>query len=171
MKIQEILTEAHHGVLMTLPFGPWQVQIDSHAYATIPHRGIPLESFVGIVSYMCSLPDVLPTIPVGKGAYFQDTNTAISIYVTRVADDTVRVETVLDRTMKPKQPLFRRPVPHWSPNPAKKRVTDKTMQAIQKTTQQRGRDAVAQDAELIQPLTVMNRAQRREFEKKLRRSK
>jgi hypothetical protein len=45
------------------------------------------------------------------------------------------------------------------------------MQAIQKTTQQRGRDAVAQDAELIQPLTVMNRAQRREFEKKLRRSK
>lgn len=171
MRINEILTEAHHGILMTLPFGPWKVQLDSHAYATIPYRKIPLESFIGIVSYMCSLPDVLPTIPIGKGAYFQDTNTAISIYVTRVAENVVRVETVLDRTMKPKQPLFRRPVPHWEPEPGVKRTDPKVMQAMQKLAQERGRDAVAQDAELIQPLTMMNRAQRREFEKKLRRSK
>jgi len=168
MRIKEILTEAHHSIILTMPIGPWKVQIDSHAYATLPARNIPLENFTNMISYMCYLPDVLPTIPVGRGAYFQDTNTAISIYVTRVADNVVRVETVLDRTMKPKQPLFRRPVPA----PDMKNLKPVDYSAIKADVQARGRDAVSQDLEkTLQPITPVNRAERRKFAKVMRRLK
>lgn len=168
MKINEILTEAHHSILLTLPIGPWKVQIDSHAYATLPARNIPLENFTNMISYMCYLPDVLPTIPVGRGAYFQDTNTAISIYVTRVSDNVVRVETVLDRTMKPKQPLFRRPVPA----PDMKNLKPVDYGSMKADVQARGRDAVSQDIEKnLQPIMPVNRAERRKFAKVMRRLK
>jgi hypothetical protein len=168
MKIQEILTEAHHSILVTMPIGPWKVQIDTHAYATLPARDIPLENFTNMISYMCYLPDVLPTIPVGRGAYFQDTNTAISIYVTRVANNVIRVETVLDRTMKPKQPLFRRSVPA----PDMKNIKPVDYGSIRDAVKTQGRDAVSQDMEKnLQPLMPVNRAERRKFSKVMRRLK
>jgi hypothetical protein len=168
MRLKEIISEAHHSILVTMPIGPWKVQIDSHAYATLPARNIPLENFTNMISYMCFLPDVLPTIPVGKGAYFQDTNTAISIYVTRVSNNVIRVETVLDRTMKPKQPLFRRAVP--APDMTNIKPVD--YGSLKADVKARGRDAVSQDIEKnLQPIMPVNRAERRKFSKLMRRLK
>ena len=165
MKVHEILLEAHHSILTTFPAGPWKVEIDSHATVSLADRNIPLHKFTAMITYMCSLPDVLPTVPVGRGAYFQDTNTRISIYVTRTADKTVRVETVLSPTMAPKAPLFRRPVPDWQPKGRK----PNDLPAMQADIKARGRDAVSQDLEQLRPLMPVNREQRRQFAKKMRR--
>lgn len=167
MKIKEIIFEAHHSIIATFPSSKWKVEIDSHAMVSQVDRNIPLHQFTNMITYMCSLPDVLPTIPVGRGAYFQDTNTRVSIYVTRTADKTVRVETVLSPTMKPKAPLFRRPVPAWTPKGYKPDDYG-TMQA---DIQARGRDAVSQDLEQIKPFMPVNRQQRRQFAKQMRRFK
>jgi hypothetical protein len=167
MKINEILTEAHHSIMASFPAGAWKVEIDSHAMVSQVDRNIPLHKFTSIITYMCSLPDVLPTIPVGRGAYFQDTNTRISVYVTRTADKTVRVETVLSPDMKPKAPLFRRPVPDWQP----KGYKPDNLTPMQADIKARGRDAVSQDLEQLRPLMPVNRAQRRQFAKTMRRFK
>jgi hypothetical protein len=167
MKVHEILNEAHHSILTTFPAGPWKVEIDSHAVVSRAERNIPLHIFTAIITYMCSLPDVLPTIPVGRGAYFQDTNTRISIYVTRTADKTVRVETVLSPAMRPKAPLFRRPVPAWQPKGHK----PDDLAPMQADIKARGRDAVSQDLEQLKPLMPVNREQRRQFDKIMRRVK
>jgi hypothetical protein len=167
MKVHEIINEAHHSILASFPAGPWKVEIDSHAMVSQVDRNIPLHIFTAIITYMCSLPDVLPTIPVGRGAYFQDTNTRISIYVTRTADKTIRVETVLSPAMMPKSPLFRRPVPAWQP---KGRQPD-DLAPMQADIKARGRDAVSQDLEQLKPLMPVNREQRRQFAKQMRRVK
>ena len=167
MKVHEIINEAHHSILASFPAGPWKVEIDSHAMVSQVDRNIPLHIFTAIITYMCSLPDVLPTIPVGRGAYFQDTNTRISIYVTRTADKTIRVETVLSPAMMPKAPLFRRPVPAWQP---KSRQPD-DLAPMQADIKARGRDAVSQDLEQLKPLMPVNREQRRQFAKQMRRVK
>jgi hypothetical protein len=161
MKISEIILEAHHSILATTKIGPWNVQFDSHAFASIANRGIPPEDYTNIASYMCFLPDVFPTVPVGRGAYFQDTNTRISIYATRVTKDTIRIETVLGPDMQPKPPLFRRPVP---PSTVKhKNPLD--LSQLRARTQVLGRDAVSQELEKIKPLMPVNRAERRKFSK------
>ena len=167
MKVHEILNEAHHSILTSFLAGPWKVEIDSHALVSRAERNIPLHTFTAIITYMCSLPDVLPTIPVGRGAYFQDTNTRISIYVTRTADKTVRVETVLSPSMRPKAPLFRRPVPAWQPKVHK----PDDLAPMQADIKARGRDAVSQDLEQLKPLMPVNREQRRQFDKIMRRVK
>jgi hypothetical protein len=167
MKVREILNEAHHSIIATFPAGPWKVEIDSHAIVSQVDRNIPLSAFTAMITYMCSLPDVLPTIPVGRGAYFQDINTRISIYVTRTADKTVRVETVLSPTMAPKAPLFRRSVPAWQP---KDRQPD-DLTPMRADIKARGRDAVSQDLEQLKPLMPVNREQRRQFAKQMRRVK
>jgi hypothetical protein len=164
MRFKEIISEAHHSILSTTRIGPWNVQFDSHAFVTIADRNIPPEQYTNIVTYMCFLPDVLPTIPVGRGAYFQDTNTKISVYVTRVSVDTVRVETVLGPDMPPKPPLFRRPVP---PSSVKHKKLD--LSRLRADTQARGRDAVSQDMEKLQPMVPRNREERRRLDKAMRR--
>jgi hypothetical protein len=168
MRAKEITQKpkAHHSILMTLPCGAWKAQLDSHAYVTIPYRGIPLEKFVNIINHMCAYPDVLPTIPIGRGAYFQDTNSKISVYVTRISTDTIRIETVLDPSMRPKPPLFRRPVPAWQPTG--KRLDPAVAKSLQAQTQAQGRDAASQQAELMKPLIPVNRAERRALSRAVR---
>jgi hypothetical protein len=148
MKITEIITEAHHSRLVTHKMGDWTVHFDSHLMATIPDRQIPLEDVVNITTYAClRYADELRTIPRGKGAYFQDTNTLISIYIRRNQHypNEITVETVLSPDMKPTPPLFRRPIPSHGLTIDKQH--QKTMDYYRQQTQARGRDAVSQDLE------------------------
>jgi hypothetical protein len=168
MKVSDIITEAHHSIMATRTIGQWTVQIDSHAFVSAIDRNVPMEVFSSMISYMCFLPDVLPTIPVGRGAYFQDTNTKISLYVTRIANNTIRIDTVLAPTMKPKAPLFRREIPAMKLKPSQKPMDTSQLRSKTKTL---GRDAVSQDIEQLTPLLPANREQRRLFAKKMRRLK
>ena len=146
MKIQDII-EAHHSRLITHQMGDWTVHFDSHLMATIPDRRIPLADVVNIISYACLLVPELKTIPRGKGAYFQDTNTLISIYIRRNQHypNELTVETVLSPDMRPTPPLFRRSVPPHDMKVPKGH--DKMMDYYHKKSQQYGRDAVSQDLE------------------------
>jgi hypothetical protein len=169
MKISEIITEAHHSILTTINIEPWRVQIDTHAFANMAARGISLRNFTSIVSYACTFPDILDTIPIGKGAFFQDINTMISVYLHRLSENEIRVETVLSPDMKPKPPMFRRPVP------IDNRKDDPKIQRkqafIAQKVQQQGVDAVSQKLSTIGPISTMNRANRREFSRFLKRKK
>ena len=168
MKITEIIQEAHHSITKTTKIGPWTVQIDSHALVSIAHKGVKLSDFTNIVTYSCLAPDIYQQVPVGKGVYFQDVNTLVSIYVTRVSDDTLRVETVLPPSQKPKPPFYRRPVPSSDRQDSQ---VEKTLQAMQAKTQALGRDAVSQELERITPaMNNLNREQRRRLQKMSRRA-
>ena len=171
MRATEFITEAHHSILAVMKLGPWRVQIDSHALASAANRGVDTADFTNIINYAAQIPNTLSTIPIGKGAYFQDINTMISIYVHRISQDEIRVETVLGPDMSPKPPMFRRPVPkhNLKPIPGEKQAREWWGQQ----TQQHGRDHVSQELANRNSIrnsimNTMNRADRREF---IRRAK
>ena len=142
------------------------MQLDTHAIASQASRGIELADFTNIITYACFISDMLSTIPIGKGAYFQDVNTLISIYLTRLGKDEIRVETVLGPDMHPKQPMFRRPVPPH--NMPRSSTVRKTQSSMAKAAQEHGRDFVSQRIADLAPVVVhattgMNRADRRAF--------
>lgn len=168
MKSYEFLKEAHHSIVATSKIGPWNVQIDSHAMVTLPERDISVATFSNIITHMCFMPNLLDSIPIGRGAYFQDTNSLVSLYLTRVGGDTIRVETALSPDMKPKPPLFRRPVPVSTIKSSKK--DKEAAKLIRAKTLSHGRDAVSQDFEKNMS-TPLNREQRRSMQKRIRRSK
>ncbi len=170
MKILEIIQEAHHSIINTIKMGRWTVHLDSHAMVSVAHKGVSLEHFSNIISYSCFLPNVYETVPIGKGVFFQDVNTMISIYVHRLAENELRVETVLPPSEIPKPPMFRRPVPITDQKPTSK-IT-KSMNAMRAASQERGRDAVSQDLEKLAPIYQnLNREERRKMYKMMRRSK
>jgi len=170
MRASEFITEAHHSILKTMTIGPWSVQIDTHAVVSMASRGISPIDFSNIITYACIYPDVAATIPLGKGAYVQDTNTLVSVYLHRLSENEIRVETVLGPDMKPKPPMFRRPVPNTiNKNVGAKfqQSQDKMAQAVQKY----GRDAVSQEMSNYAPLLSMNRADRRALMRSAKRKK
>lgn len=167
MRIKEILTEAHHSIVKTLQIGPWQVQVDSHFLVSLAHKGVDIKTATSIVTYSALQPDIYQTVPVGKGVFYQDVNTMVSIYVHRVNQNTIRVETVLPPSEIPKPPMFRRPVP---PNETPRmRAVDRNIEFMRKQTQLRGRDAVSQDLEKTIPYQNLNRAQRRQLFKPVKK--
>jgi len=168
MKISELLCEAHHSLFHTQEIGPWKVLIDSHFIVSLAHKGVRLEDASHILAYSCVLPDVWQTVPIGKGAYFQDANTWISLYIKRIGPNELRLETVLPPSEKPKPPMFRRLVPKSTYTIKPK--DQKMISQMGAETKLRGRDAVSQEIENLLN-TPMNREQRRRLEKRLRTKK
>lgn len=170
MRANEFITEAHHSILYTMSLGPWRVLVDSHAVVSMVARNVSLIDFSNIITYACVYPDVAATIPLGKGAYVQDINTMVSIYLHRLSENEIRVETVLGPDMKPKPPLFRRSVP----NTGNKKIQPKFQQMQAKLAQDiqlHGRDAISQKISAVAPLSSMNRADRRAFDRFRKRKK
>lgn len=173
MRAKEFITEAHHSIMKTFPIGKWKVLLDSHAFVSVATRNIPMRNFTNIITYACIYPDIVDTIPIGKGAYFQDVNTMISVYLHRLSENEIRVETVLSPDMKPKPPMFRRPVPI---NTEKEDPTViKGQELMAKRVQQHGpegRDVVSKEIESdITPWLNLGRAERRALDRKLKRKK
>ena len=170
MRANEFITEAHHSILKTMTIGQWRVLIDSHAVVSMAARNVSPIDFSNIITYACIYPDVAATIPLGKGAYVQDINTMVSVYLHRLSENEIRVETVLGPDMKPKPPLFRRSVPNTiNKNVGAKfqQSQDKMAQAVQKY----GRDVVSQKMSTYAPLLSMNRADRRAIMRSAKRKK
>ena len=169
MRATEFVTEAHHSILKVMQMGQWRVHIDSHAMVSAAARGVDAADFSNIISYATHIPNTLSTIPVGKGAYFQDVNTMISVYIHRLGQDELRVETVLGPDMSPKPPMFRRPVPahNLKVEPSLKQA----QAAMRKQTQQHGRDYVSQKLADVKPIINMNRADRRAFKRMTKKNK
>jgi hypothetical protein len=172
MRAKEFITEAHHSILKTLRIGPWIAHIDSHAVVSMTTRNISPLDFSNIVTYACMFPNILDTIPIGKGAYFQDVNTMISVYLHRLSVDEIRVETVLSPSMKPTPPMFRRPVPisNRKLDPKVKQAQEKMAQRIQQYGPD-GRDIVSQEISTLTPVLNLNRADRREYSRFVKRKK
>lgn len=185
MKITEIISEAHHSIVSSARVGQWIAHMDSHALVSVAHKGVPLEDFSNIVNYSLRLPDVYQKVPIGKGVFFQDVNTMISIYVKRLSETELVIETVLPKSEIPKPPMFRRPVP---PHKLKRpKEVDRTLNTMRAASLDQGRDAVSRDMEkfvqdrnaaLSQDIEKaaafvqqLNRQQRRELEKQMRRSR
>lgn len=166
MRIKEIISEAHHSIVKSLQMGPWMVHIDSHALVSAPVRDVSLSVLTALIRYAAYTPNMYDTVPVGRGAYLQDLNTRASIYVKRVSQDELRIETVLGPDMRPSEPLFRRPIPaanvRIDPRDARRQALVK-QQALE-----RGRDAVSQDMEQFKDLAPQNRHQRRALDKFMR---
>jgi len=180
MKISEIVQKkplAHHSVMTTITVGPWQVQLDTHALASRvdPQRSVPQHEFVAIMNSACNTPGTLDTIPIGRGAFFQDTNTRVSLYFKRLDQHTLRLETVLGAGQQPKPPLFRRPVTPWQPNAQRVQRQQAIDQQLAQQVQQRGRDSLSQDLEQAKPSLDMyqslNRAERRAFDRMVNKQK
>ena len=168
MRASEFITEAHHGILKTVTVGPWSVQIDTHAAVSLASRGVSPSTFTDIVTYACSSPNIVDTIPIGKGAYFQDVNTMVSIYLHRLSQNEIRVETVLGPDMKPKPPLFRRSVPNTNNvklDPKFLNGQNKLAQDIQ----QYGRDDISKRISAVAPILNLNRADYRKFQRLMKR--
>ena len=152
MRASEFVTEtAHHSRMYTAPVGKWNVHIDTHQIVTAAARNIPASVASNIIRYaFTKVPDI-ETIPRGKGAFFQDTNTLISIYIFRSKNypNEFTVETILSPEMKISPPYFRAAVPPTG-------LTDPPgvqagQEFIRQQVQARGRDAVSQDMELMKP--------------------
>lgn len=170
---KEFINEAHHSIMKTLTIGKWKVLIDSHAFVSMAARGISPLDLSNIVTYACIFPDIVGTIPIGKGAYFQDVNTMISVYLHRLSETEIRVETVLSPDMNPKPPMFRRPVPinKMALDPKIKQGQELMAKKIQQHGPE-GRDIVSKEIETdITPLLNLNRADRRKLNRKLQRKK
>jgi len=180
MKISEIVQKkppAHHSVMHTITVGPWQVQLDTHALASRvdPQRSVPQHVFVNIMNSACNTPGTLDTIPIGRGAFFQDTTTRVSLYFKRLDQHTLRLETVLGAGQQPKPPLFRRPVTPWQPPPRIVQQQQAIDQQLAQQVQQRGRDSLSQDLEQAKPYldtyNSMNRQDRRAFDRMINKQK
>jgi len=173
MKIFEIVQRqpAHHSIMTTVTIGPWQVQLDTHALASRvdPQRAVPQHEFVAIMISACNTPGTLDTIPLGRGAFFQDTNTRVSLYFKRLDQHTLRLETVLGADQQPKPPLFRRAVSPWQPNAQRVQQQQAIDQQLAQRVQQQGRDSLSQDLEQAKPSLDMyqslNRQDRRAFDR------
>lgn len=171
MRANEFIVEAHHSIMKTITIGKWQVQVDSHAFVSMTARGVSPLDFSNIVTYACIYPNIVDTIPIGKGAYFQDVNTMISVYLYRLGENVIRVETVLGPDMKPKPPMFRRPVPvnTMKLDPKIKQGQEVIAKKIQQSGPE-GRDIASKEIETyITPLLNLNRADRRALNRKLKR--
>jgi len=167
MRASEFITEAHHSIMQTMTIGSWKVLIDSHAFVSMTARDVSPIDFSNIITYACIFPNIVDTIPIGKGAFFQDINTMISVYLHRLSKNEIRVETVLSPDMKPKPPMFRRPVPTSHIKLDAK--TQRGQAELSKEIRQRGRDEVSQELETIKPLLNMNRADRRALYRAIKR--
>ena len=171
MRASEFIVEAHHSIIKTMPIGPWKVQIDSHAFVSMAARGVSPLDFSNIVTYACLYPDIVDTIPIGKGAFFQDVNTMVSVYLHRIGENEIRIETVLGPDMKPKPPMFRRPVPvnTMKLDPRTKQGQDALAKRIQQHGPE-GRDVVSKEIETdVTPWLNLGRAERRALNRKLKR--
>jgi hypothetical protein len=93
----------------------------------------------------------------------------ISIYVKRISENDLRVETVLPKSEIPKPPMFRRPVPATKIKRSKKQ--GEIYNTARSASLKRGRDEISQDIEKIASLPPLNRQQKRELDKRMRRSK
>lgn len=153
MRAQEFVTEAHHHRIGSQEIGQWTVHIDSHALVTIADRDIQLGDVVNILTFACKYVPELKTIPRGRGAYFQDTNTLVSVYIRRSEHypNELTLETVLSPNMKPSAPLFRRPVPPTPQDMQDTPALKAQKAAMRRDTQAQGRDAVSQDIEGMMP--------------------
>lgn len=153
MKVNEIITEAHHSIIASDKIGKWTVHIDSHAFVSISHRGVSLGDVVNILTFFCKYIPEIDTIPRGKGAYIQDTNTLVSLYIRRSKSypTDLTLETVLSPSMKPSPPLFRRSVPPPTEDMIDSPELKSMMAATRRETTARGRDAVSQDFEALKP--------------------
>ena len=180
MRARAFTTEAHHYRMITGSMGPWTVHIDSHAFVTVADRGIKLADVVNILTFACLRVPELKTIPLGKGAYFQDTNTLISLYLKRSDHypNEITLETVLSPDMRPTPPLFRRAV--LSHNIKEPKHVTSGQQAMRQKIQSVGRDAVSQDVESMMPAfnaktnalgIPQNREERRALDKYLQKNK
>ena len=168
MRANEFITEAHHSILKTMTIGQWRVLIDSHAVVSMAARNVSPITFSNIITYACIYPDVAATIPIGKGAYVQDTNTLVSVYLHRLSENEIRVETVLGPDMKPKPPLFRRSVPNTNNvklDPKFLNGQNKLAQDIQ----QYGRDDISKRISAVAPILNLNRADYRKFQRLMKR--
>lgn len=171
MRANEFIVEAHHSIMKIITIGKWKVHLDSHAFVSMAARGISILDFSNIVTYACIFPDIVATIPIGKGAYFQDTNTMISVYLYRLGENEIRVETVLGPDMKPKPPMFRRPVPvnTKKEDPKIKQGQERMAKRIQQYGPD-GRDIVSKEIETdVTPWLNLGRAERRALNRKLKR--
>ena len=166
MRASEFITEAHHSILNTVTRGPWRVQIDTHAVASMASRGVSPSDFGDIINYACTSPDTLNTIPIGKGAYFQNINNMVSVYINRLSKNEIRVETVLGPDMKPKPPMFRRPIPNTTKKPSA--IMQKNLNYMAQQAQELGRDAVSQK---LATISNLNRADRRALSRASKRKK
>ena len=166
MRANEFISEAHHSILNTVTRGPWSVQIDTHAVASMASRGVSPSDFSDIVNYACKAPDTLNTIPIGKGVYFQNINNMVSVYILRLSENEIRVETVLGPDMKPKPPMFRRPIPSTTRKPSPR--MQQNLDYMARQAQELGRDAVSQKLATIPNL---NRADRRALSRASKRKK
>ena len=185
MRAREFTTEAHHYRMTTQRMGYWKVHLDSHAVVTIADREIDSGSVMNILEFACRNVPELKTIPLGKGAYFQDTNTLISLYLKRSDHypDEITLETVLSSDMRPTPPLFRRSVPPTPRNMQDTARMKANKQAMKQKTQALGRDVVSQDIESMMPDlkaamnqppapdAPLNREQRRAWNKYLQKNK
>jgi hypothetical protein len=169
VRANEFISEAHHSILNTVTRGPWSVQIDTHAVASMASRGVSPSDFSDIVNYACKAPDTLNTIPIGKGAYFQNINNMVSVYILRLSENEIRVETVLGPDMKPKSPMFRRPIPSTTRKTSP--IMQQNLDYMARQAQQYGRDAVSQKLATIAPYSNLNRADRRAFNRVVKRKK
>jgi hypothetical protein len=93
----------------------------------------------------------------------------VSVYLHRLSENEIRVETVLGPDMKPKPPMFRRPVP--SSNKKTTRVMQQNLDHMARQAQQHGRDAVSQKLAAWAPYTNLNRANRRAVDRVIKRKK
>jgi hypothetical protein len=169
MRASEFITEAHHSILKTMTIGQWRVLIDSHAVVSMAARNVSPITFSNIITYACIYPDIAATIPIGKGAYVQDTNTLVSVYIHRLSENEIRVETVLGPDMKPKSPMFRRPIPSTTRKTSP--IMQQNLDYMSRQAQQYGRDAVSQKLATIAPYSNLNRADRRAFNRVVKRKK
>lgn len=153
MRAEEFITEAHHHRMGTQQIGQWTVHVDTHALVSAADRDIATGDMVNIAEFAFKYVPELKTIPRGKGAYFQDTNTLISLYIKRSANypNEFTIETVLGPDMRPSPPLFRRsvpPTPEWMQDTPKDKAA---RAAMRRDTRALGRDAVSQDIEGMMP--------------------
>ena len=168
MRASEFITEAHHSILKTMTIGSWRVLIDSHAVVSMTARNVSPITFSNIITYSCIYPDVAATIPIGKGAYVQDTNSVVSVYLHRLSENEIRLETELGPDMKPKPPLFRRSVPNTNNvklDPKFLNGQSKLAQDIQ----QYGRDDISKRISAVAPILNLNRADYRKFQRLMKR--
>ena len=172
MRATEFITEAHHSIIKILSIGPWRVHIDSHAFVSMTSRGVSPLDLSNIITYACIFPKIVDTIPIGKGAYFQDVNTMISVYLHRLGENEIRVETVLSPSMKPTPPMFRRPVPisNEKLDPKVKQNQEKMAQRIQQYGPD-GRDIVSQEISTLTPILNLNRTDRRAYNRFMKKKK
>lgn len=172
MRAIEFITEAYHSKLATQELGKWTVHIDSHAFVSLTDRNISLRDFTNILSYAFVVAsDNIEKIPRGTGAFIQDINTNISVYVSKSKSFPldITVETVLAPTMTPKDPVIKIAVPLDTRPDAPAVLKAKT--SMKKKIDASSRDDMAQQLDNFKDRPPLNREQRRALDKQMRSKK